>query len=71
MKIRLFAFTLLWCGASVLAQDYFPENDGVKSKNNNYTAFTNAKIFVTPSTRYLKKAPYLSKMAKWCRWGKK
>jgi len=33
----------------MIAQDYFPENDGVKSKNNNYTAFTNAKIFVTPS----------------------
>jgi len=31
------------------AQDYFPKNDGVKAKNNNYTAFTNAKIYVTPT----------------------
>ena len=31
------------------AQEYFPTNDGVKSINTNYTAFTNAKIFVTPT----------------------
>ncbi|GGG48919.1 periplasmic amidohydrolase [Croceivirga lutea] len=31
------------------SQDYFPENAGVKSKNNNYMAFTNAKIYVSPS----------------------
>ena len=49
MKMRILALTLLWCGASLFAQDYFPENDGVKSKNNNYTAFTNAKIFITPT----------------------
>ncbi|MDC1539968.1 amidohydrolase family protein [Flavobacteriaceae bacterium] len=34
---------------TVFAQDYFPKNDGVNSKNTNFTAFTNAKIFVTPS----------------------
>lgn len=33
----------------VYAQDYFPKNDGVKTKNDNYTAFTNATIHVTPS----------------------
>ena len=49
MKIRLLLLTMLWWGGALFAQDYFPENDGVKSKNNNYTAFTNAKIFVTPS----------------------
>ncbi|TMM53871.1 amidohydrolase [Maribacter algarum] len=49
MKIRLFALAILWCGSTLFAQDYFPENDGVKSKNNNYTAFTNAKIYVTPT----------------------
>ena len=49
MKMRLLALAMLWCCASLFAQDYFPENDGVKSKNNNYTAFTNAKIFVTPT----------------------
>lgn len=49
MKMRLLTLALLWCGASLFAQDYFPENDGVKSKNNNYYAFTNAKIYVTPT----------------------
>ena len=49
MKIRLLLLSILWCGSSLFAQDYFPENAGVKSKNNNYTAFTNAKIYVTPS----------------------
>ena len=33
---------------SISAQEYFPKNDGVKSKNTNYTAFTNAKIHITP-----------------------
>jgi imidazolonepropionase-like amidohydrolase len=32
-----------------MAQEYFPKNDGVKSVNTNYTAFTNAKIYVTPT----------------------
>ncbi len=49
MKMRLLALALMWCGATLLAQEYFPENDGVKSKNNNYTAFTNAKIYITPT----------------------
>jgi len=42
-------FTLLLCSFSLIAQEHFPKNDGVKSKNTNYTAFTNAKIFITPS----------------------
>ena len=49
MKMRLLTLALLWCGATMFAQDYFPENSGVKSKNNNFTAFTNAKIYVTPT----------------------
>ena len=49
MKIRLLVLTFLWCSSFLFAQDYFPENGGIKSKNNNYTAFTNAKIFVTPT----------------------
>jgi len=49
MKMRLLVFTMLWCGCSLFAQDYFPKNDGVKAKNNNYTAFTNAKIYITPT----------------------
>jgi len=47
MKSRLLLFTFLWCGALTFAQDYFPENDGVKAKNNNYTAFTNARIYTS------------------------
>ena len=43
---------LLWSvfGVFILnAQEYFPKNDGVNSKNTNFTAITNAKIFITPS----------------------
>ena len=37
------------CSFSLLAQEYFPKNDGVATKNTNYTAITNAKIYVTPT----------------------
>ncbi len=47
--MRLIVLAILWCSSTLFAQDYFPENSGVKSKNNNYTAFTNAKIYVTPT----------------------
>ncbi len=40
---------MLVCSFSIVAQEHFPKNDGVKSENTNYTAFTNAKIFVTPT----------------------
>jgi imidazolonepropionase-like amidohydrolase len=30
------------------AQEYFPKNDGVKTSNSNYTAFKNAKIYISP-----------------------
>ncbi|RIA09230.1 imidazolonepropionase-like amidohydrolase [Flavobacteriaceae bacterium MAR_2010_72] len=40
---------LFMCSMSLLAQDYFPKNDGVVTTNTNYTALTNAKIYVTPS----------------------
>lgn len=49
MKKILFSLCLLWCGATIFSQDYFPENEGVKANNNNYTAFTNATIYVTPT----------------------
>ncbi|WP_034258908.1 amidohydrolase family protein [Altibacter lentus] len=42
--LLLFFFTSL-----LTAQVYFPENDGLKEKNNNYTAFTNATVYVTPT----------------------
>ena len=31
------------------SQEYFPNNESVQNKNNNYTVFTNAKIYVTPT----------------------
>ncbi len=49
MKKIIFSLCLIWCSATLFSQDYFPENDGVKANNNNYTAFTNAKIYVTPT----------------------
>lgn len=49
MKSIRCALALFWCSMGVLAQDYFPENEGVKVKNTNYHAFTNAKIYVTPN----------------------
>ncbi|WP_047546594.1 amidohydrolase family protein [Psychroserpens sp. Hel_I_66] len=47
-KIR-FAIALCFCSFALFAQDYFPKNDGVTTKNTNYQAFTNAKIYVTPT----------------------
>ena len=49
MKSKLLLLTILWCGAFAFAQDYFPDNDGVKSKNNNFTALTNARIYISPN----------------------
>jgi imidazolonepropionase-like amidohydrolase len=37
------------CALSTTAQDYFPKNNGLKEDNTNYTAFTNATIYVTPT----------------------
>ena len=48
MNIRLFAL-FLFLGGNLFSQEYFPENAGVKSENNNYTALTNAKIYTTPA----------------------
>ncbi len=55
--------TMLMCGFSLIAQEHFPKNDGVKSKNTNYTAFTNAKIYVTP-TQIIDKGTLLIKNGK-------
>ncbi|MGV8813209.1 MAG: amidohydrolase family protein [Gelidibacter sp.] len=51
------------CSFSMLAQDYFPKNDGVTAKNTNYTAITNAKIYVTP-TQIIEKGTLLIKDGK-------
>ncbi|RAJ13212.1 amidohydrolase family protein [Olleya aquimaris] len=41
--------SLLLCSYFSFAQEYVPKNDGVKTNTSNYTAFTNAKIYVTPN----------------------
>jgi imidazolonepropionase-like amidohydrolase len=48
MKI-FFRLLILMGSVSLFAQDYFPSNSGVIAKNSNYTAFTNARIYVSPS----------------------
>ena len=49
MKKTIISLCLFWCSALLFSQDYFPENEGVKANNNNYMAFTNAKIYVSPT----------------------
>ncbi|HET8735360.1 MAG TPA: amidohydrolase family protein [Pricia sp.] len=49
MKLRVLVLALLGSTAFSFAQVYFPKNDAVKADNNNYTALTNAKIYVTPT----------------------
>jgi len=48
---KLFLFlVLLGSLSSLKAQEYFPTNSEIKATSHNYTAFTHAKIFVTPTT---------------------
>jgi imidazolonepropionase-like amidohydrolase len=49
MTKKYLILMMLMCTFSLVAQEHFPKNDGVKSENTNYTAFTNAKIYVTPT----------------------
>ncbi len=49
MKRIILLFILLLFINKIEAQEYFPNNESVQNKNNNFTAFTNAKIFVTPT----------------------
>ena len=58
-----FAMLSLLCSLSFYAQDYFPTNNGVAKNNTNYTAITNAKIFITP-TNVIKKGTLLFKDGK-------
>ena len=60
---QLFTLLTVLCSFSFFAQDYFPKNDGVITKNTNYTAFTNAKIYVTP-TEVIEKGTLLIKDGK-------
>ncbi|MGB1230768.1 MAG: amidohydrolase family protein [Winogradskyella sp.] len=54
---------IIMCSFSVVAQDYFPSNTGVQAKNSNYTAFTNATIYVSP-TKIINNATLLIKKGK-------
>ncbi|TXE10092.1 amidohydrolase family protein [Seonamhaeicola algicola] len=56
-------FIAIFFVLAINAQDYFPKNDGVKTQNTNYTAFTNAKIYVTP-TQIIEKGTLLIKDGK-------
>ena len=49
MYKKHFTLIMLLFSILIIAQEHFPKNDGVKSKNTNYTAFTNAKIYVSPT----------------------
>ena len=49
MKRIILLLILLLFINKIEAQEYFPNNESVQNKNNNFTAFTNAKIFVTPT----------------------
>ena len=49
MKKSYLLLLLLFCSLSAVAQEYFPKNDGVKTESHTITAFTNAKIYITPT----------------------
>jgi imidazolonepropionase-like amidohydrolase len=63
LQLRILFLLALFGFLNLSAQEYFPKNDGVKSTNTNYTAFTNAKIFVTP-TQIIEKGTLLIKDGK-------
>lgn len=48
-RLQVFLTLFFFGYVQLSAQDYFPANDQVKAKNKNYMAFTNAKIYVTPT----------------------
>ncbi len=63
MKLKLLLLSLCFVSSIAVAQDYFPKNDGVKVKNNNYTALINARIYLSP-TEVLNNATLLIKDGK-------
>lgn len=42
---------LFLCQLSLFSQNYFPKNDGVSNYNSNYTAFTNASVYVNATQK--------------------
>ncbi|QCX38783.1 amidohydrolase family protein [Aureibaculum algae] len=63
LPFRLFICLTFLSITALTAQEYFPKNDGVKTKTTNYTAFTNATIIVSP-TQTIKKGTLLIKDGK-------
>jgi imidazolonepropionase-like amidohydrolase len=59
MKKTLLLF-LFFCAVVVHSQEYFPTNSGIKITKNTTVAFTNAKIYVTP-TQVIKNGTLLVK----------
>ena len=49
MKKIILLFLLIFLIPKINAQEYFPNNESVQNRNNNFTALTNVKIFVTPT----------------------
>ena len=50
MKQLFILFGVFFISYSLFSQEYFPKNDGVKTTEDNYHAFTNATIHPTPQT---------------------
>jgi len=48
MKRILTFLVVILISVGISAQEHFPKNNSVKEKNENYTAFTNATIYITP-----------------------
>lgn len=48
-KIVLLLFLGIICIPKLKAQEYFPNNESTKNKSSMFVAFSNAKIYVTPS----------------------
>ena len=49
--IKKAIFLLFILPFSLIAQEYYPKNYGVKNENKNYTAFTNAVIHISPTQK--------------------
>jgi imidazolonepropionase-like amidohydrolase len=49
MKKILYLLFLFIIIPKINGQEYFPNNESIHSENNNYNAFINAKIYVTPN----------------------
>ncbi|MGI9532040.1 amidohydrolase family protein [Lutimonas sp.] len=45
---KLYTLILIFYGFGLYGQEYFPKNDGVKTDNQNYIAFTNATLHLSP-----------------------